>query len=45
MGRPRHQGIATVPFSVECESGRFQARGIDLENAVAQEPHLEAVIE
>ena len=33
------------PVSVESQSRKFQIRGIDLEKAVAQEPHLQSVVE
>jgi hypothetical protein len=46
LGRPQ-RGFASsaVPVSVESESRRFQIQGIDLEQVVAQEPHLQSVVE
>jgi hypothetical protein len=47
LGRPRQGSSvsAAVPFSFESESRRFQIRGIDLEKAVAEAPHLQGVVE
>ena len=47
LGRPRQGSSVSsaVPFSVESESRRFQIRGIDLEKAVAEAPHLQGVVE
>jgi hypothetical protein len=47
LRRPLHGGFAssTVPVSVEPKGRTTQIQGIDLEQAVAQEPHLQGVVE
>jgi len=47
LGRPPQRGFArsAAPVSVEPESRKFQIQGIDLEQAVSQEPNLQGVVE
>ena len=46
LGRPRQgSSVSSVVRSVKLASPVCQIRGIDLEKAVAQEPHLEGVVE